>query len=239
MEGTSNGSHLDTASYIRSIPAMVAEARRIDERNAANDLSRTRPVELLVEDDRLFVQNVARSAVRMPPFCLAFQKIWKLIPAQDRHDLLAHWRCSSCRAWISHGSGFRDNPPPAGYPYIRVVDDPSSLEPLQGCDYCGLVLNFPASLTHPPQAHLLPWEIASALARAYMWASREQWRLLDEVLDTPFDTWERAQGDEITEEDRDGKWADLAAEYDRQYQVLWEGLMDKWQIVKLAAKENG
>jgi hypothetical protein len=78
----------------------------------------------------------------------------------------------------------------------------------------GYQLDFPVSLVLGQPQHLYR-QIARALAEVFLYVNRRHWKLMNDLVETPFEDWERQQGSKVTEAACEKKWDKLLAEYTR------------------------
>ncbi len=183
--------------------------------------------QILVPEDQLFVHTSAHSSVNVDALRYAFQEVWRNIPSQDRYTILDYWRTVSPIFWLrEHDRPFR---PEGGYPYIRLMDDPGCLRSVARCDQFGLALHFQASWTRRANSRYLPCAIACLLARVLPYATGQSFRWDLELIETPYERWEKEQGGDVSEEACDLKWRELWKECLRHVRSARRGLLKTWR----------
>lgn len=192
---------------------------------------------VLVEKDRLFfgvLSHASRpashqrqaedsagqdSSVRLT-FRRVFGEVWCRIPEPDRQILLIYWREQRPRSLYGDCS-----PPPRHNPLIRVIDAGSLTSTYPLCEKIGHQLNFPISLVTDER---LPTVIARALARVYLYASREHWRLVMELIEEPLAKWESQEGKTATEASHAKKVDALEKAFLRKHDLALARVMKRW-----------
>jgi hypothetical protein len=212
------------ALIIRAIAQAEAAQARAMERQAhapAQDLPAVSP---LVEADRLFllsetavlVGSKAESALRE-----AFPPTWAAVPLADRRTLLDFWRRPhrfACGA----------------YPLLRAYQPVIWLRELAYADpptleHAGRVLVIPAWIAGE-EPERLPAELARLLANVYLIANGTQWGLESNMLEEPFEAWERAHGDRATEAEWDAQNDRLFAAYSRKMETEVTRVLHGWGL---------
>jgi hypothetical protein len=235
MDGLPGGlGSLSLADNLFQAAEEIAQQRRQSEQKKG-------PYSVLVKEDGLLFRvlsathgeefsSVLRSARRSKSRALAqtfratFRRVWGRLPEQDRYSMLAYWRNGKSDPCLRDPDPFAV---PTPCPLIEIVDVGPWSPAHEVCSRFGSVLNFPASLvaTH---WHLLPCEIARALALVYRYASRQHWGLILDLIETPLDCWERRQGNRVTDALRNKKLDELEKEFLRQYEAQVAELLSGW-----------
>jgi hypothetical protein len=193
----------------------------------------------LVEDEGLFVRIPAVLKIPGSPGCPTgglgargqavvemfrqnFTDLWDRIPELDRQRLMEYWRNPQDFYRSSDRSGV-----PHPKPVIRLVEGDVSSPSFRSCSRYGHQLDFPVSLVLGQPQHLYR-QIARALAEVFMVVTRRENKLMKDLVDTPFECWEREKGSRATEAACEKKWDALKAEYTRVSDAEAAKILEGW-----------
>jgi hypothetical protein len=155
-------------------------------------------------------------------FRQSFCDLWERIPELDRQRLLEYWRGPNYPFTSSDRYG-----EPHPKPWIRLVEGDVSSPSFRSCDMFGYQLDFPVSLVLGQPQHLYR-QIARALAEVFLFVNRRHWKLMNDLVDTPYERWEREKGSRATEAACEKKWDELLAEYTRASDAEAAKILDGW-----------
>jgi hypothetical protein len=204
--------------------AQAAQARAL-ERQAHAPAQELPAVSPLVETDRLYFVVVptdhvgakAQTALRE-----AFKATWSAIPQADRRRLLDYWRKPPNPHFCREYSLLL-----AYKPVIWLGELPYTAVP--NFQHYGRVLVIPAWIA-AEEPERLPAELARLLASVHLIADGTQWKLESEMVEEPFEAWERAHGDRATEAQWDAQNDRLFAAYSHKMETEVARVLHGWGL---------
>lgn len=155
-------------------------------------------------------------------FRLAFCDVWSGIPCQDRHRLLFYWRSKHDCSTEPHLPANPDR-----RPVILVVDAIPDYFLPQIAQYLGNMYLFPQPMLWNDPAQLR-MEIATVLAWTFRVATRRRWELAIEIVEKPYEEWEKRQKGKASHDRRDRKLDALEAQHLRAYHAEMAELLGRW-----------
>jgi hypothetical protein len=164
----------------------------------------------------------ARGRAVVEAFRQSFCDLWDRIPELDRQRLLEYWRGSKYPFTSSDRYG-----EPHPKPWIRLVEGDVSSPSFRACSMFGHQLDFPVSLVLGTPQHLYR-QIARAVAEVFLFVTRRQNKLMNDLVETPYQRWEHEKGSRATEATCDKKWNELLAEYTRASDAEAAKIVDGW-----------
>ena len=164
----------------------------------------------------------ARGRSVVETFQQSFCDLWDRIPELDRQRLFEYWRNPQDPYTFSNRYGV-----PHPKPWIRLVEGDVSSPSFRSCDMCGYQLDFPISLVLGQPQHLYR-QIARTLAQVFLFVNRRHWKLMNDLVETPYERWEHEKGSRATEAACDKKWDALLAEYTRACEPELAQILHGW-----------
>jgi hypothetical protein len=149
--------------------------------------------------------------------------VWSQVPEADRRRILLFWLTPHCRKRLAETYPQRPRSP---CPRIVLTEQATPPEP-GVVSAAGCALTFPDVLLVGEPEHL-QYAIARALAQVHRYAAGEHYSLEEQMIDDPYEAWERRPGRRTGQRKRDAKLEELQREYQRAYDSAVAAVLTRW-----------
>jgi hypothetical protein len=156
-------------------------------------------------------------------FARDFAAVWFRAPEADRRRLLLFWLKPHCLKRLAKMYPQRPRCP---CPRIVLTEQVAPPEPgVVSAGGCALI--FPDVLL-AGEPERLQFAIARALAQVSRYATGEHYSLEEQMIDDPYEAWERRPGRRSGQRKRDAKLEELQREYQQAYDSAVVAVLTRW-----------